>query len=52
MANELNYGKQLWDFKDVNNLIDEFMELYEERPIISNRGGDVIDTFVLGLVCS
>lgn len=39
MANELNYGKQLWDFKDVNNLIDEFMELYEERPIISNRGG-------------
>ena len=29
MANELNYGKQLWDFKDVNFLLVEFLELYE-----------------------
>lgn len=39
MVNELNYGKQQWDFKDVNDEIDEFMELYKKRPIISNRGG-------------
>ncbi len=51
MVNELNYGKQQWDFKDVNDEIDEFMELYKKRPIISNRGGDVIDTFILDMVC-
>lgn len=35
----LYYGKQLWDYEDVNFLIDEFMELYEKRPIKNNGGG-------------
>lgn len=36
---DLCYGKQLWDYVDVNSLIDEFIELYKNRPIINNRGG-------------
>ena len=39
MKEILNYGKQLWDFKDVNSTIDEFMELYENRPVVNNAGG-------------
>lgn len=39
MANELNYGKQLWDFEDVNELLEEFIELYRKRPITNNIGG-------------
>lgn len=39
MKEILNYGKQLWDFKDVNSMIDEFMELYESRPVVNNAGG-------------
>lgn len=34
----LNLGKQLWNFKDVKLLIDEFMKIYEKRPIKDNRG--------------
>lgn len=37
--NDLYYGKQLWNFEDVDSLIDEFMELYNNRPIKNNRGG-------------
>lgn len=47
----LYYGKQLWDYEDVNFLIDEFMELYEKRPIKNNGGGYVVSTFILGVVC-
>ena len=36
---DLCYGKQIWDYSDVNCLIDEFIELYKNRPIINNRGG-------------
>lgn len=39
MMNDLCYGKQIWDYVDVNGLIDEFIELYKNRPIINNRGG-------------
>ncbi len=48
---DLCYGKQLWDYVDVNSLIDEFIELYKNRPIINNRGGDVVCAFILGMVC-
>lgn len=29
MMNDLCYGKQIWDYVDVNGLIDEFIELYK-----------------------
>lgn len=38
-SNILNWGEQLWDYKDVRSLLDEFLELYDNRPIIDNRGG-------------
>ena len=38
-SNILNWGEQLWDFKDAITLLDEFLELYEKRPIINNTGG-------------
>lgn len=38
-SNILNWGEQLWDFKDVISLLDEFLELYEKRPVINNIGG-------------
>lgn len=37
--NELTYGKQVWDFEDVNDVIDEFMDIYSKRPISNNQGG-------------
>lgn len=47
---DLCYGKQIWDYSDVNCLIDEFIELYNKRPIINNRG-DVVYAFILDVVC-
>ncbi len=38
-SNTLNLGEQLWDFQDVRALLDEFLELYNERPILDNFGG-------------
>lgn len=37
--NLLSYGIQQWDFKDVKILMDEFLRLYDERPIVDNKGG-------------
>lgn len=37
--NDLEWGIQLWDFKDVKTLIDEFLDLYHQRPIYNNKGG-------------
>lgn len=37
--NDLNLGKQLWDFKDVDSLIEEFLEIYSKRPIENNWWG-------------
>ena len=34
-----NYGRQIWDFNDANMLIEEFMELYDTRPIKNNNYG-------------
>lgn len=36
---ELYYGIQPWDFKDVEACIEEFLELYDRRPIADNTGG-------------
>lgn len=36
---EMNFGKQIWDYEDVKIYINEFMELYERRPIKNNAGG-------------
>lgn len=36
---ELNYGKQQWNFVDVKEYIDEFLNLYEKRPVLNNLGG-------------
>lgn len=35
----LSLGVQLWDFEDVQFLMDEFLELYSSRPIKNNYGG-------------
>lgn len=39
MEEEMNYGKQIWDYKDVKTCIDEFLGLYEKRPVKNNAGG-------------
>lgn len=39
VMNELCFGVQKWNFDDVDYVIDDFMKLYENRPIINNRGG-------------
>jgi hypothetical protein len=36
---EIQYGKQRWNFSDVKSEIAEFLELYEKRPIKNNQGG-------------
>ena len=37
--NDLNYGRQPWDFSDAIGQIDDFMKLYKSRPIVDNGGG-------------
>lgn len=37
--NDLNWGIQLWDFKDVVSLMEEFLSIYDKRPIKNNQGG-------------
>ena len=39
MKEQLNYGTQIWEFEDVDKLIEEFLDLYEKRPIQNNKGG-------------
>lgn len=39
MMNELSIGTQLWNYNDVRLVMDEFLALYEERPVRDNRGG-------------
>lgn len=36
---ELNLGIQLWDFEDVKLLTDEFIDIYNKRPVYNNNGG-------------
>ena len=36
---QLNYGEQKWNFDDVKGCIDEFLNLYEKRPVLDNLGG-------------
>lgn len=35
----LHYGSMTWNLDDAKNYIDEFMNLYEHRPIQNNKGG-------------
>lgn len=39
MREELTWGKQLWDLSDAKEMVDEFLKLYQKRPIHDNRGG-------------
>lgn len=39
MNNDLNIGKQLWNYEDIRKDIDMFLDLYEQRPIKDNKGG-------------
>lgn len=36
---QFNFGVQLWDYTDVESLMEEFLKLYDRRPIADNRGG-------------
>lgn len=37
--NNLKYGENSWSFSDVEDLIGDFIKLYDERPIKNNYGG-------------
>lgn len=39
MQQELYFGKQNWNLEDAKGCIDEFLDLYEKRPIKDNTGG-------------
>ena len=39
MREDMNYGNQIADYEDVKSCINEFLELYEKRPIENNAGG-------------
>ena len=39
MSEKLYWGNQQWDFTDVKNCIEEFLQIYDKRPIYNNLGG-------------
>ena len=39
MSKLVKIGDVPWDRNDIESKLDDFMKLYEKRPIINNRGG-------------
>ena len=37
--NDLKWGVQSWDISEAKYMLDEFLELYGERPLKNNGGG-------------
>lgn len=35
----MNFGEQPWDYTDVRDLVDVFLSLYDQRPVVDNHGG-------------
>ncbi len=50
--NDLKWGVQSWDISEAKYMLDEFLELYGERPLKNNGGGYVVNAFVLDMVCA
>jgi hypothetical protein len=41
MSKVVKIGKVSWDSGDIKSNLNDFMKLYEKRPIINNRGAPI-----------